>query len=64
MTPKEFVKEIRLKRAAQILVQDKMNISEVAYAIGFNDVTYFRKCFKEKFGMSASDYKKSDSHSI
>lgn len=33
-----------------------MNISEVAYNVGFNDVPYFRKCFKEKFGMSASEY--------
>lgn len=58
MTPKEFVKEIRLKRAAQLLVQNKLNISEVAYDAGFNDVSYFRKCFREKYGMSASEYKK------
>jgi DNA-binding response OmpR family regulator len=62
MTPKEFVKDIRLKRAAQLIVQNKLNISEVAYDVGFNDVSYFRKCFREKFGMSASDYKKSAKH--
>lgn len=56
MTPKEFVRDLRLKRAAQLLNQKKLNISEVAYDIGFNDVSYFRKCFKEKFGMSASEY--------
>ncbi|MGE4287578.1 MAG: two-component regulator propeller domain-containing protein [Salinivirgaceae bacterium] len=62
MTPKEFVKDIRLKRAAQLIVQNKLNISEVAYDVGFNDVSYFRKCFREKFGMSASEYKKSTKH--
>lgn len=56
MAAKEFVKDIRLKRAAQLITQDKLNISEIAYEVGFNDTSYFRKCFKEKFGMSASKY--------
>jgi len=56
MTVKEFVRSIRLKRAAQLLVQKKMNISEVAYAVGFRDLSHFRKCFKQEFGMSATDY--------
>ncbi len=58
MTPKEFVRDIRLKTAEQLIMQGTMNISEIAYYIGFSDVAYFRKCFKEKYGMSASDYKK------
>jgi signal transduction histidine kinase/DNA-binding response OmpR family regulator len=58
MAAKEFVKDIRLKRAAQLISQDKLNISEIAYEVGFNDTSYFRKCFKEKFGMSASKYLK------
>jgi len=58
MAAKEFVKDIRLKRAAQLLTQDKLNISEIAFEVGFNDISYFRKCFKEKFGMSASEYVK------
>jgi ligand-binding sensor domain-containing protein/signal transduction histidine kinase/DNA-binding response OmpR family regulator len=56
MTVKEFVRSIRLKRAAQMLVQKKLNISEVAYAVGFRDLSHFRKCFKQEFGMSASEY--------
>jgi transcriptional regulator GlxA family with amidase domain len=56
MTVKEFVRNIRLKRAAQLLVQKKLNVSEVAYAVGFKDLSHFRKCFKQEFGMSASDY--------
>jgi len=56
MTVKEFVRNIRLKRATQMLVQKKLTISEVAYAVGFKDLSHFRKCFKQEFGMSASDY--------
>lgn len=56
MTVKEFIRHIRLKRAAQLLLQHKMNISEVAYEVGFIDLTYFRKCFKREFGMSAKEY--------
>ena len=56
MTVKEFVRSIRLKRAAQMLVQKKLNISEIAYAVGFRDLSHFRKCFKQEFGMSASEY--------
>ncbi len=56
MTVKEFVRNIRLKRAAQLLVQKKLNISEIAYAVGFKDLSHFRKCFKLEFGMSASEY--------
>ncbi len=60
MTVKEFIRSIRLKRAAQLLEQGNMSISEVAYAVGFSDLAHFRKCFKESFGVTPSDYKKSD----
>jgi len=56
MAVKEFVKDIRLKRAAQLISQQKLNISEVAFEVGFSDISYFRKCFKEKFGVSARKY--------
>lgn len=56
MTVKEFIRDIRLKRAAQLLVQKKMNVSEIAYAVGFKDLSHFRKCFRQEFGMSASEY--------
>jgi len=56
MTVKEFIRDIRLKRAAQMLVQKKMNVSEVAYAVGFKDLSHFRKCFRQEFNMSASEY--------
>ncbi len=56
MTVKEFIRNIRLKRAAQMLEQRKLNVSEVAYEVGFKDLSHFRKCFKREFGMSASEY--------
>ena len=56
MTVKEFIRHIRLKRATQLLEQQKLNISEIAYAVGFKDLSHFRKCFKGEYGMSASEY--------
>jgi len=56
MTVKEFIRNIRLKRATQLLEQQKLNISEIAYAVGFKDLSHFRKCFKREFGMSATEF--------
>jgi len=56
MTVKEFIRNIRLKRASQMLLQNKLNISEIAFSVGFNDLSHFRKCFREEFGMSATEY--------
>ena len=61
MTVKDFIWKIKFKRASQMLVQKKMNVSEVAYAIGFNHLSHFRKCFRQEFGMSASEYIKKHS---
>ena len=58
MTPNEFIRSFRMKRATQLLEQKKLMISEVAYAVGFNDPKYFRKCFKKSFGVSPSEYVK------
>lgn len=58
MTVREFIKNIRLKRAAQLLEQNSMNVSEVAFAVGFKDLSHFRKCFRQEFGMSATEYNK------
>jgi signal transduction histidine kinase/ligand-binding sensor domain-containing protein/DNA-binding response OmpR family regulator len=52
----EFVRSIRLKRAADLLKQNKLSISEVSYEVGFNDPQYFSKCFRKEFGKSPSKY--------
>lgn len=52
----EFIRGVRIKRAAQLLEQNKFNVSEVAYMVGFVDVDYFRKCFKEQYGYTPKEY--------
>lgn len=58
LSPVEFIREIRIKRAAQLLEQGNYNISEVTYMVGMNDSRYFSKCFKATYGMTPSEYKK------
>ncbi|MCV9389118.1 two-component regulator propeller domain-containing protein [Reichenbachiella ulvae] len=52
----EFIRTIRLKRAAQLIKQGELNISEITYQVGFNDLQYFRDCFKKQYGMNPSEY--------
>lgn len=55
-TPNEFIHEVRMKRAAQLLEQNKMNVSQISYKVGFNNPKYFSKCFQKKFGETPSEY--------
>lgn len=55
-SPIEFIRVIRLKRAAQLLSDESQNVSEIAYQVGFNNPKYFSKYFKEEFGMTPSAY--------
>ena len=57
-TPSEFIRFIRLKRAAELLEKSQLFVNEVAYQVGFNDPKYFRKYFKDEFGVSPNEYKK------
>jgi signal transduction histidine kinase/DNA-binding response OmpR family regulator len=52
----EFIRSIRLKKAAGLLQQSGMQVAEAAYLSGFNHLSYFAKCFKETFGVSPSAY--------
>jgi len=52
----EFIKSMRLKRAAFLLTHDKFNISEIAWKVGFTDRKYFSKEFKRFYGKSPSEY--------
>ncbi|AEV99074.1 hybrid sensor histidine kinase/response regulator [Niastella koreensis] len=49
-TPIEFIRSVRLQRAAQLLAKSKMTVAEVAYETGFNNPKYFSKYFKAEFG--------------
>ncbi|MNK37016.1 Sensor histidine kinase TodS [compost metagenome] len=52
----DFIKSIRIKRAAQLLKQGAGNISEIAYSVGFNDRKYFSSEFKKHFGKTPSEF--------
>lgn len=56
-TPNEYIRVIRLRKAAELLKEGEKNVSEVAYAVGFDNPYYFSKCFKEQFGMPPSHYR-------
>ena len=58
MSPVEFIREMRIKRAAQLLEDRKYNITEVTYMVGMNDSRYFSKCFKNTYGITPSEYRR------
>ncbi len=53
----EFIRFIRMKRAAQLLEQEAGTVSEIAYEVGFSDPSYFTKCFRVQYGVSPSEFK-------
>jgi len=53
----EFIRLIRMKRAAEMILNGQGTISEIAYEVGFNDPSYFTKCFRNEFGIPPSEYK-------
>jgi len=53
----EFIRSIRIKRAAQLLADREKTITEIAYQVGFNDVKHFRTVFQKKFSCSPSEYR-------
>ena len=56
--PADYIRLIRLKRAAQLLKEQKYSITEVAEMTGFSDAKYFREVFKKHFSVSPSQYAK------
>ena len=57
-TPKEYLRIMRMKKAAELLSTKKYTVSEVTYMVGINDPFYFSRCFKAQFGISPSSYQK------
>jgi ligand-binding sensor domain-containing protein/signal transduction histidine kinase/AraC-like DNA-binding protein len=55
-SPVEFIRDFKLSVAAELLEKDYYNINEICYKTGFQDISYFRKCFKKKYNVSASAY--------
>lgn len=56
LLPNDFIRTIRLKRAAQLIEQGQFNITEICYETGFRDPSHFTKCFKKEFGVLPKDY--------
>lgn len=57
-TPSEYLRAKRIKRAEELIHSDELNISEIAYTVGFNNPRYFTKYFQEAYGLTPSQYKK------
>ena len=56
MTPGEFLRNIRMEQGARLIKEQKINVSQVAYAVGFNTQAHFSIVFKRYFGMNPKDY--------
>lgn len=52
----EFIRSMRIKKAAQIFRQDKLSVSEVGFMVGFSDPKYFSKCFAKEMGKKPTEY--------
>jgi AraC-like DNA-binding protein len=55
-SPNQFLKTIRMKRAADLLRSKSDNIAQIAYRVGFSSESYFIKCFKEQHGVTPGDF--------
>ena len=53
---RDFIRSIRLKQAADLLSSQKLTVSEVAYALGFTNLSHFSTSFREFYGMSPKEY--------
>lgn len=56
MTPVDYIKSIRMKKAAMLLKQQKFTVAEVMYMVGFSNHSYFSKCFQQEFGLTPRQY--------
>jgi len=57
MSPLDFLRRLRMQRAEQLVSRSTMNVSEIAYAVGFTDPKYFSRCFKKETGMTPREYR-------
>lgn len=58
VTPNELIQVVRLKKAAILLAENKYRVNEISYMVGFNNPSYFSKCFQRQFGMKPGEFLK------
>lgn len=63
-SPVQFIRNFRLSVAAKLLKQNTHNINEICFKVGFQDVNYFRKCFKKKYGICSTKYSERESEDV
>ena len=56
LTPNDYLRLERLKKAAELLQEGKYPVSEICYLVGFNTPSYFTKCFLKQFGVLPKDF--------
>lgn len=56
ITPNELIQVVRLKKAASLLLENRYRVSEICYMVGFNNPSYFTKCFQKQFGVKPSEF--------
>jgi AraC-like DNA-binding protein len=57
LTPVDFIRQVRIRRAVQMINEGNDSLSGIAYSVGFSDPKYFSKCFKKDMGMPPAEYK-------
>lgn len=58
MSTSEFINTVRINRAKELMAQEEMTLSEIAYEVGYNDPAYFTRIFKKCTGKTPKDYQR------
>ncbi len=58
LSPLDFIRNVKMRKACDMLSRHELSISEIAYSLGFSNPKYFTKCFKEEMGLTPSEYQR------
>lgn len=61
ISPVKFIRDMKLNKAAELIINEDLLIKEICFQVGFNDLKYFGKCFKEKFNCTPAEYRRNKS---
>jgi len=56
LPPSDLIRDLRLQKAAALILQKADTVTQIGYHVGFSDQSYFAKCFKKKYGVAPSEY--------